>query len=147
MSITKETISGLKSLLEKNIDAVKGFKSAAKIAKNDTLSNFLQQKSEQRNLFAVQLSNIILKHGGNSNIQSTYKGAAHRIWMDISTAISSNNDEAVLDACETGERASVKEYDQFLDNHPMPAEIRNLLAGQRKLIGMTLRKIIQLENK
>ena len=74
-------------------------------------------------------------------------GTAHRTWMDFKSTLALNDAEAILDACETGEEAALEDYDEFLKENVLPANIRTLISDQRAKIAGTLRTIEILEEQ
>ncbi|HBL80969.1 MAG TPA: hypothetical protein DDZ79_14150, partial [Aequorivita sp.] len=99
-------VDNLQELLEKNYDAEKGFTKAMKDAKNNNLKKFLQQQALQRNRFATELDQQIRNLNETPKESGSFTGDLHRTWIDIKSAIAGNTDEAVLEECIRGEKAS-----------------------------------------
>lgn len=147
MTDTKNIIEGLNDLLEKNYDSEKGFKNAAENVNDAGLKSFFKGKAQQRYDFGHEIKAEIKKLGGMPDKGGSMTGAAHRTWMDFKAALSFNTPEAVLDACETGEEAALEDYNEFLKENTLPADTRNVVAGQRSRIAGSLRTIEILEEQ
>lgn len=86
-------------------------------------------------------------HSGGTPIESgSTAGFMHRAWMDIKSTFSDDNEEAVLEACETGEKAALEDYDEFLNKITIGAETRTVVENQRNHIADTLGKVKRLED-
>jgi len=147
MTDNKEIIEGLNDLLEKNYDSEKGFKNAIEDVEDAGLKAFFTGKAQQRYDFGHEIKAEIKKLGGKPDKGGSMTGTAHRAWMDIKSVLSLNTPEAVLDACETGEEAALKDYDEFLKENVVSADLRNTISSQRSKIAGTLRSIEILEEQ
>lgn len=98
--------------------------------------------SVQRGDFAIELMEHIAQHGGDSeNDQGGILGAVHRTWIDIKQSLSSKEDEAILGAIETGEKAAIEKYDKVLEDYASHLDHIVLLQRQRTGILEALREI------
>lgn len=141
-----DLVKNLQELLEKNYDAEKGFTKAMTDAKNPSLKSFLQRQAAQRSRFANELSDEILNLNEKPNESGSAVGTMHRAWIDIKTSLSGDKDEAVLEECIRGEKASVDEYHDRLKNYDFPLNISNVLTKQADDISATLSKVKTLED-
>ncbi len=138
-------IEELNDIIVKNYDASKGFKNAASNVKLQELKEVFLECSTQRNKFAGELQQEIRSLGGEPKHETSAISAMHRAWMDVKSAVSSDEEEAILGACVTGEKAAVKEYDDLLDQN-IPANIREVIQTQRNVVNDTLQSIKILED-
>lgn len=141
-----DLVNNLQELLEKNYDAEKGFTKAMTDAKNPSLKTFLQRQAAQRSRFANELSDIILNLNEKPNESGSATGTLHRAWIDIKTSLSGDKDEAVLEECIRGEKASVEEYHDRLQKYDFPLDISDILTKQADDISATLSKVKTLED-
>ncbi len=139
-------VDNLQELLEKNYDAEKGFTKAMQDAKNTNLKRFLQQQAAQRNRFTSELDHQIRSLNAEPKDSGSFTGDLHRTWIDIKSALAGNTDEAVLEECIRGEKASWKEYDEKLKEENFPPEISNVLQRQASEIHNTLNRVKTLED-
>lgn len=141
-----ELVNDLQELLEKNYDAEKGFKNAIEDSKDRGLKHFLKTQALQKNRFVTELDAIIRTLNEEPKEKGSTTGGLHRTWMDIKTALSSNKDEAVLEECLRGEKASRKEYEEKLDNKFLPPEISRVLQKHLAEIKETIAGVATLED-
>lgn len=144
---SKENLVGnLKGLLEKNYDAEKGFKKALNNANDEHLKNFLKTQAVQRNRFATELDNELRTLNEKPKESGSTTGVIHRTWMDFKSTIAGNSDEAVLEECIRGEKASEKEYSNCLKENHFPPHVENVLNKHLNEIQTTLSQVNTLEN-
>ncbi len=144
--IHNNIVNNLQGLLEKNYDAQKGFTNAMQNAESGNLKHFLQQQAAQRSRFATELTNELRNMNAEPKESGSFTGDLHRAWIDIKTAVSGNEDEAVLEECIRGEKASADEYKDRLQKENFPPHISSLLQKQAGEINQTLNKVKRLED-
>jgi len=142
----KALVNNLQELLEKNYDAEQGFTKAMKDAKDGQLKTFLQRKAAQRGQFVNELDKEIRSLNETPKDSGSFTGTLHRAWIDIKTAVTGENDEAVLEECIRGEKASVEEYRERLQENNFPEGVRSVLSNQLATIEKTVSQVKTLEN-
>ncbi|MFV8836917.1 ferritin-like domain-containing protein [Salinimicrobium soli] len=147
MSHTKEMADRLNDLLEKNYDAEKGYKNAANDIKNQRLKEFFKQKAQQRYDFGHELKSEIRNFGETPDKGSSFTADAHRAWMDLKAALTSDKEESVLEEAIRGERAAVEDYNEAIDKTNFPPSTENLLIKQRNAIERSLKEVKDLEER
>ncbi|WP_029037894.1 ferritin-like domain-containing protein [Salinimicrobium xinjiangense] len=145
MSKTKEMAGKLNELLEKTYDSEKGFKNAAEDVRNPRLKSFFKDKAMQRYDFGHELKTEIKNLGESPDKGSSLTGDAHRAWMDLKAAFSSDNEEAILEEAIRGEKAAVADYNEVINRSELPPSTINLLIKQRNAIERTLNEVKGLE--
>ncbi|WP_308990619.1 PA2169 family four-helix-bundle protein [Mariniflexile litorale] len=149
MEITKankETVNILQELLQKNYDAEAGYKQIMQKAENNLLKNWLQIKAKQRSQFANELDSLIRDLNATPVADGSLLGSAHRAWIDLKTTLSSNTDEAILEECIRGEKASVDEYENQLEKVSNYSDINNVIYKQLVDIKTALNTVKRLED-
>ncbi len=147
MSQYEETVgSKLNDLLEKNYDAEKGFKKASENAKHAGLKAYFNKRSQERYNFGHQLKSELSSFGQEPDKSGSVTGAAHRTWMEVKSWFSSDNDEAMLEEAIRGEKASVEEYHDVLQETTLPASTKDILLSQKTEIEQGLANIKRLED-
>lgn len=144
--IHEELVDNLQNLLVKNYDAEKGFAKAMNDAKDGSLKNFLKHQAAQRSRFANELDKEIRNLNEKPKESGSVTGGLHRTWIDIKTAVTGEKDEAVLEECIRGEKASVEEYEERLQKNNFPPHVSSLLNNQLSEIKSTLNKVKTLED-
>ncbi|HLV39582.1 PA2169 family four-helix-bundle protein [Xanthomarina sp.] len=145
-SYTKEVGKKLNALLEKNYDAEKGYKKAAEHTEHTALKNYFSRKAAERYDFGHQLKNEILNFGEEPKNSGSVTGAAHRTWMDVKAVFSADNEESMLEEAIRGEKASVEEYNEVLNETNLPPSTREIVMNQKNTISQELNTIKRLED-
>ncbi|NNC71015.1 MAG: PA2169 family four-helix-bundle protein [Flavobacteriaceae bacterium] len=138
----------LNELLEKNYDAEKGYKKAAENAQTNSLKNFFNRKAQERYNFGHEIKGELQRFGEDPDKGGSLTGKAHRTWMDVKSFFSADNDESMLEAAITGEKASLDEYEDVLsDSEPhIPESTASLLRNHYNKIRTDVTTIKRLED-
>ncbi len=142
MKYTDNVSNKLNELLEKTYDAERGYKLAAEKVENPTVKRFLNDKVQQRYTFGHELKKEIQQYGRLPDKGGSFAGDLHRAWMNLTSTLSPNDTERILEEVERGEKASLESYDEVLKDKDLvlAPSTENLLKKQRQAIeaAMTL---------
>lgn len=141
-----DIVDSLQELLEKNYDAEKGFKKAIENTKNQSLKNYLKHQAVKRNRFVTELDFELHALDAKPKESGSASASIHRAWIDLKSAIAGNDDEAILEECIRGDKASVEEYEDVLKKHQLPANIQQVVAKQLEDIRKTLNEVKRMED-
>jgi len=131
MAQTKEIISTVNDLIETLKDGQEGFKQAAEGVKDSELKSLFSEFSLQRSRFAGELQSEVINLGESEpEDSSSVAGAAHRTWINIKSAITSQDDHAILAECERGEDSAVSEYKEAMEKEELSSPIRDIISRQ-----------------
>lgn len=123
------TISTLNNLLEICHDGEQGFTTAAEGADSTDLKRVFSSYAAQRRDFARELEGAVTSLGGKPAEMGHVAGALHRGWMNIKTAVTGNDDLAILNECERGEDEAKQAYTDAL-KEALPSDMRALVERQ-----------------
>jgi len=149
MKSKKEISKKVNALIEKNIDAYKGFKKASENAEDKELESYLLQQASERRAFSGKLSSSLKAYNPDFDVDTdgSTSGSAHRTWMDVKAALSMDDDESLLEECIRGDKASVEEYEEFLEDYPnVSNDISSSIREQLQNIKTTLNRVKLLED-
>jgi uncharacterized protein (TIGR02284 family) len=124
-----DVIDCLNGLIETCKDGQEGFQTAAEGADGTDLKQFFYECSQQRSGFAGELQSLVQGLGGDPTTSSSFAGALHRGWIDIKTAVTGNDDKAILNECERGEDSAKKNYEAALEKN-LPANVAQTVQTQ-----------------
>lgn len=147
MSIRNETADKLNELLEKNYDAERGYANAAEATEHVELKRWLGEQGKRRTKFAAEISGEIKNLGIEPETDGSVKGDLHREWMNLKAALG-DTEEAVLEECIRGEKASVEQYNEVLEEekeHLAPTTTE-ILRRHRDEIKAMLNEVKSLED-
>ncbi|WP_304640663.1 PA2169 family four-helix-bundle protein [Pseudomonas sp.] len=126
---TKDVIEVLNDLIETSKDGEAGFKTCADDAERLELKNLFSKRAEECGKAAAELQSIVVQLGGKPEDSTSVSGDLHRRWVDIKSAITGKDDQAVLNECERGEDVAKKSYKRALEKD-LPPEIRQVVQRQ-----------------
>jgi uncharacterized protein (TIGR02284 family) len=131
MSQQKEIISTINGLIVTLKDGQEGFRQASEAVKDSQLKSLFSEYSLQRSKFAGEQQNEAISLGENNpeNTSST-AGAIHRAWINLKSAITSQDDRAILAECERGEDSAVSEYKKAMEEKELSSPIRDTISRQ-----------------
>lgn len=121
--VTDNAIGILNGLIETCRDGETGFKTAADGADRADLKSVFSELSTERGRCAEALSTVVRSLGGEPHDSGHIAGALHRSWINLKTAISGNDDKAILEECEKGEDYAKQRFTDAL-KESLPANVR-----------------------
>lgn len=126
-----DIITALNHLIETCKDGEEGFKTCVKDAndRHSELESMFADRQRSCAAAASELQELVRAEGGKPDTGSSVGAALHRGWVNIKTAISGKDDNAVLNECERGEDSAVRSYGKEL-RKDMPAYIRMVVERQ-----------------
>jgi uncharacterized protein (TIGR02284 family) len=142
----------INDLVETCKDGMKGYETAAENVANPQIKAELSRFSQQRAQFAHELETQAHQVGITTHQENTLEGAAldvagavHRGWINLKSAITGNDSQAVLNECENGDAAALKTYEQALMVENLPPNIKNVIEKQHSEILEAKNKITALK--
>ena len=131
MSQQKEIISTINGLIETLKDGQEGFRQASEAVKDSQLKSLFSEYSLQRAKFAGELQNAAINLGeAKPENTSSTAGAMHRAWINLKSAITTQDDHAILAECERGEDSAVAEYKKAMEEEELSSPIRDTISRQ-----------------
>lgn len=134
MASNDNLVGVLNDLIRINNDRIEGYQRATNEARDvdmDLRAIFTRMSDESRQ-YAAELTQEVVKLGGEPATGTTASGKIYRAWMDVKATFTGHDREAVLASCEFGEDAAQKAYSAALESDAeMTADIRQLIANQK----------------
>ena len=124
-----KTVSTLNNLIETCKDGENGFRTAAEGIRNGELKTLFNTYSQQRAQFAAELQAEVRHLGGDPENSGSVAATLHRGWINIKSAVTGEDDGAIISECERGEDSAVKNYEDALKEN-LPANIRAIIEQQ-----------------
>ncbi|MGC4004777.1 MAG: PA2169 family four-helix-bundle protein [Pirellulales bacterium] len=140
MTDTKDTAAQLNNLIEICKDGEEGFKQAADNVKCQDLRSTLMECSRQRAEFASALQSQVARFGQTPEKGGSMLGSMHRGWINLKTAFTTNDDQAVINECERGEDSAVAAYVDAMKKE-LPTDVQSLVSRQYQTVKATHDKI------
>ncbi len=137
MLINDSLIEVLNDLVKINNDRISGYETALdeiKDADIDLKGMFRKMAHDSREN-VKELSDLILKNGGEVSHKTTVPGKIYRTWMSLKAAITGSDRKSILSSCEYGEDAAQKSYAEALaSDAEIDAESRQTIMSQKSAL-------------
>jgi uncharacterized protein (TIGR02284 family) len=127
--INNDVISTLNNLIEACKDREKGYRTAADAVKNTQFKSLFNKYAQQSAQFASELQSEVHRLGIDPEKSSSITGAIFRGWMNIKSAVTGGDEDAIISECERGEDAAIGVYKDAL-NASLPTEIQAIVERQ-----------------
>ncbi|WP_156472279.1 PA2169 family four-helix-bundle protein [Sphingorhabdus sp. M41] len=134
----------LNDVLETLIDSTHGYEKAAEIANRSTFKDFFTRRAASRRAMAAAVRNEIVELGDTPESDGTILASAHRVFMGLSAALQ-DNDEAAIEAVETGEEYLRTKFEKALEHDDLSVSAKTLLRNYQGELRADGRLIDHLE--
>lgn len=135
MITNDNVVEVLNDLIRINNDRIVGYEKAADEARDidvDLRAIFTRMAEESRQ-YAAELTQEVVKLGGEPATGTTNSGKIYRVWMDVKATFSGGSRQAILENCEFGEDAAQRAYESALTtDEELPNDVRQLIANQKQ---------------
>lgn len=142
----KNTVEILNDLIETLRDGQHGYKTAADDVEAPELAQMFNRYSEQRAEFVTELQTRVRSLGADVEESGSVAGSMHRGWINIKSALSTNEPHAVLAEAERGEDAAVDDYEKALSNEDLDLASRDIITRQYQEVKSAHDKVKQLRD-
>jgi uncharacterized protein (TIGR02284 family) len=122
-------ISVLNNLIETCKDGEKGFKTAAEGLTSSEIKTKFLQYSRERGRMTADLQAEVRRLGGDPERSGSMSGALHRGWLDIKSAVTGQDDHAILVEAERGEDVAKSAFENALQES-LPVSAQALVRQQ-----------------
>lgn len=126
---SEKTIDVLNTLVEINNDRFEGYVTASKETDDHDMKTLFADLAITSKNIKEELSDEILKLGGQPTDDTKVTGKFYRVWMDVKAALTGKDRKAILNSCEFGEDQALDTYDNVLKD-----EQEHLSLAQQSLI-------------
>jgi len=151
-AITEKTARAYNDLVEINETGAKGYQEAAEGVTNPQLKSEFTQLSQQRAQFAADLKQHASQYGISPDQEGTVEGAltdaaaaVHRGWINLKSAITGQDDNAIIGEAETGDATALKAYETALSAEGLPQDAKSLLQKQHGQILEAKNKVTSMK--
>lgn len=121
-----KTISTLNNLIETCKDGEEGFRSAAEGVTDPQVKALFNEYSRQRAQIARELQDEVRRLGGSPEKSGSVSGSAHRGWINIKSAVTGKDPQAIISEAERGEDVAKAAFESAL-RQPLPASVQAIV--------------------
>ena len=121
MTDTSHDIRTLNGLIATTIDSVDGYRTSASDVENPRFAELFTARASERSSVAEQLRGEVKRLGGNPEDDGTILAAGHRAFVNLKSAVTGRDDQAIVNEVERGEdHIKAKFEDALKDNSLSP---------------------------
>ncbi len=143
-TVNNDQVKGLNKLITTLYDGENGYKEAAEEVNSPSLANKFRELSQQRYNFGHEIKPFIAQLGGEVDKGGSAGAALHRAWIDIKSALSTQDEAAVLNECVRGDENGLETYRDVLKNNTFSADARQVIERQIQTFERTIAEMKQL---
>jgi uncharacterized protein (TIGR02284 family) len=93
----------LNTLIATLYDSIEGYEKSAGDARNPALSAKFTARAEERRRAVTTLQEAVRAAGGEPDDDGSLAGSVHRMFVNLKTAVTGNDDQAIVNEVERGE--------------------------------------------
>jgi uncharacterized protein (TIGR02284 family) len=135
--LADNALSALQDLSARCHDSEQGYRRSAQDASDSDLKQQFEQLANERSSMAAELDRMIRQHGAEPSWkEGSLTGAAHRMWVDLRTALSNNERQVILEEVARGESAAEEAYDSALRQN-LPSDVLQTVKQQHRRVRET----------
>jgi uncharacterized protein (TIGR02284 family) len=135
MQHNEKLMEALSDLVKINNDRIEGYRKAMDQTDDVDLKALFQRMTEESRVYINQLNEELVKGGSGEERNTTIYGRLYRTWMGVKATFTGKNRYAILAACEYGEDAAQRTYEDALRSDiSMPYSVREMIANQKSAL-------------
>lgn len=125
-----DIIESLNDLVQITEDSHDGYRRSAEDANDTDLKALFNDLASQRGSMVRNLQDQVRRLGGQPKEGGTILAGAHRFFVDIKSAVTGGDREAILREVERGESEAVRRYENVLAKPDLPADVASVVREQ-----------------
>lgn len=117
----------IKTLTSTLNDSVKGYREAAEHAEAPRFKELFTEFADKREQAALDLQAEVARLGGDPDTDGTVLGSLHQAWLDLKSAVTGQDDQAILNEVERGEDYLKEKFEAALGTDTLADETRTAI--------------------
>jgi len=127
MTDTSHDIRTLNGLIATTIDSVDGYRTSAQDVENPRFAELFTARASERSSVAEQLRAEVTRLGGNPEDDGTILAAGHRAFVNLKSAVTGRDDQAIVNEVERGEDHIKAKFEEALKDDNLSPQSRTLV--------------------
>lgn len=136
-----DVISTINGLIQTCKDGQEGFQESAEAVQDSQLKTLFYELGQQRAQFTGELQGLVRELGGDPENSGSFSGAIHRGWINLKSAVTGQDDGAILNEAERGEDVAKNAYKNALETN-LPANVASTIQDQYSAVQAADRKSV-----
>lgn len=124
MAGTDHDISTLNALIATTIDSVEGYTEAAKDSAGGRFGTLFTSRAAERRQVATHLQTEVTRLGGDPEDDGTILAGAHRTFINLKSAVTGQDDQAIVNEVERGEDVIKAKFEKALKDTELSPQTR-----------------------
>ncbi len=124
----KHDIATLNSLIATTLDSADGYAEAADEARSPSLTALFRDRADERRQVASILQQRVRLLGGEAERDGTTLAAAHRMFVNLRTSLTSNDNKVVVEEVERGEDHIKHKFEDAMKDEDMSPDTLSVVA-------------------
>ena len=141
----KATQALLNELVETLKDGQKGYADAMTDVEDASLKDTFRKYAAQRSEYITEIEDQMFKLNLKPDESGSVTATVHRAWIDLKAALTSKDNNAVLNECERGDDYAVKAYQTALKAQDLPTPVKTVIEKQYQGVQEALNTIKSLK--
>lgn len=121
-------ISVLNDLIATTLDSADGYAEAAKDAKSESLTGLFRSRASERRKVAATLQECVRSLGGKAEDEGTVLASAHRMFVNLRTSLTKDDNKAVVEEVERGEDHIKHKFEDALKDRDLSAHTMTVVS-------------------
>src|SRR3954464_3393591 len=101
--VHSDEISTLNTLIATTIDSITGYEDAASNSEGGRFQQLFRERANERQQVVEDLRAEVRRLGGNPEDDGSFMGKTHQRFLDLKSAITGRDDQAIINEVERGE--------------------------------------------
>ena len=127
MASTDHDISTLNGLIATTLDSVEGYTEAAKDTDNNRFGSMFTSRATERRQVATKLQTEVTRLGGTPSDSGTALAGAHRMFVNIKSAVTGKDEQAIVNEVERGEDHIKAKFENAMKDTDLSPQVSALV--------------------
>ncbi len=127
MTDTSHDIRTLNSLIATTIDSVDGYTEAAKDSDSGRFGSIFTDRASERRQALTLLQTEVTRLGGNPEDDGTALAGAHRVFLNLKSAVLGKDEKAIVNEVERGEDHIKAKFEDALKDDDLTPQTRGVI--------------------
>ena len=124
MTDRQDEVSTLNTLIATLIDSITGYEDAASNSEAGRFQQLFRERANERQQVVEELRAEVRRLGGNPEDDGSFMGKTHQRFLDLKSAITGRDDQAIINEVEHGEDYLKEKFETALNDGDLSGESR-----------------------